>query len=69
MNWGRRKSFRERMGAENKRFRDMCDTEYWCCICFTSRAQKEEFLASLEFDTDLKVHRRQGIRAGGKASD
>ena len=21
------KSFRERMGAENKRFRDMCDTE------------------------------------------
>ena len=48
------KSFRERMGAENKRFRDMCDTEYWCCICFTSRAQKEEFLASLEFDTDLK---------------
>ena len=48
------KSFRERMGAENKRFRDMCDTEYWCCICFTSRAQKEEFLASLEFDIDLK---------------
>ena len=48
------KSFRERMGAENKRFRDMCDTEYWCCICFTSRAQKEEFLESLEFDGDLK---------------
>ena len=48
------KSFRERMCAENKRFRDMCDTEYWCCICFTSRAQKEEFLESLEFDTDLK---------------
>ena len=48
------KSFRERMGAENKRFKDMCDTEYWCCICFTSRAQKEEFLESLEFDGDLK---------------
>lgn len=47
-------SFRERMSAENKRFRDMCDTEYWCCICFTSRAQKEEFLESLEFDGDLK---------------
>ena len=48
------KSFRERMGAENKRFRDMCDTEYWCCICFTSRAQKEEFLESIDFDGDLK---------------
>lgn len=47
-------SFRERMSAENKRFRDMCDTEYWCCICFTSRAQKEEFLGSLDFDGDLK---------------
>lgn len=47
-------SFRERMSAENKRFRDMCDTEYWCCICFTSRAQKEEFLESLNFDGDLK---------------
>lgn len=42
------------MGAENKRFKGMCDTEYWCCICFTSRAQKEEFLESLEFDGDLK---------------
>ena len=48
------KSFRERMSAENQRFKDMCDTEYWCCICFTSRAQKEEFLESLDFDTDLK---------------
>lgn len=47
-------SFRERMSAENKRFRDMCDTEYWCCICFTSRAQEEEFLESLNFDGDLK---------------
>lgn len=38
------KSFRERMNAESKRFRDMCDTEYWFCVCFTSREQKEEFL-------------------------
>lgn len=44
------KSFRARMDAENKRFRDMCDTEYWCCVCFTSRAQKEEFLKSLGLD-------------------
>lgn len=48
------RSFRERMAAENKRFRDMCDTEYWFCVCFTSRAQKEEFLAKIGIDTDLK---------------
>ena len=48
------KSFRERMQAETKRFRDMCDTEYWFCVCFTSRAQKEEFLRSVGMDEDLK---------------
>lgn len=47
-------SFRERMKAENKRFLDMCDTEYWFCVCFTSRAQKEEFLRKIGIDTDLK---------------
>lgn len=47
-------SFRERMKDENKRFRDMCDTEYWFCVCFTSRAQKEELLKSIGFDGDLK---------------
>lgn len=47
-------SFRERLKAENQRFRDMCDTEYWCCLCFTSRAQKEEFLASLGLDPEEK---------------
>lgn len=48
------KGFRERMKQENKRFRDMCDTEYWCCVCFTSREQKEEFLKKIGMDTDLK---------------
>lgn len=48
------KGFRERMKQENKRFRDMCDTEYWCCVCFTSRDQKEEFLKKIGMDTDLK---------------
>lgn len=48
------KGFRERMAAENKRFADMCDTEYWCCICFKSRAQREEFLRSLDLPTDQK---------------
>lgn len=48
------KSFRERMAAENKRFRDMCDTEYWFCVCFTSRAQKEEMLETLGLELDEK---------------
>lgn len=48
------KSFRERMNAENKRFRDMCDTEYWFCVCFTSREQKEEFLKKIGIETDVK---------------
>lgn len=47
-------SFRERLKNENQRFRDMCDTEYWCCLCFTSRAQKEEFLKSLGLDPEEK---------------
>lgn len=48
------KSFRERMKTENKRFLDMCDTEYWFCVCFTSRAQKEELLKLLKMDVDEK---------------
>lgn len=48
------KSFRERMKKENKRFLDMCDTEYWFCVCFTSRAQKEELLKLLKMDVDEK---------------
>lgn len=46
--------FRERMKQENDRFRDMCDTEYWFCVCFTSRKQKEEFLEKIGIETDLK---------------
>lgn len=58
------KGFRARMKAENERFRDMCDTEYWCCLCFKSRAQKEEFLRSVGIDTDLKyIDGREMARA------
>ena len=58
------KGFRARMKAENERFRDMCDTEYWVCLCFKSRAQKEEFLASVGMETDLKyIDGREMARA------
>lgn len=58
------KGFRARMKAENERFRDMCDTEYWVCLCFKSRAQKEEFLSSVGMETDLKyIDGREMARA------
>ena len=58
------KGFRARMKAENERFRDMCDTEYWVCLSFKSRAQKEEFLASVGMETDLKyIDGREMARA------
>jgi hypothetical protein len=40
--------FRKRMADENQRFALATDTEYWCCICFQSRAEKEEFLSKLD---------------------
>lgn len=62
------KGFRERMKAENERFRDMCDTEYWFCVCFTSRAQKEELLRALRMDPDEKyVDGREMAKAVRKA--
>lgn len=62
------KSFRSRMANENKRFRDMCDTEYWCCVCFTSRKQRDEFLESIEMNPDEKyIDGREIARKIGKA--
>lgn len=48
------KGFRERMKQGNSRFRDMCDTEYWFCVCFTSREQREEFMRKAGLPTDEK---------------
>lgn len=30
--------------AETKRFVDATDSEYWVCVCFQTREQKEDFL-------------------------
>lgn len=49
-----KRGFRERTKQENERFRDVCDTEYWFCVSFNSRAQKEELLKKLGFDPDEK---------------
>lgn len=39
--------FRARMKDEGRRFELATDTEYWACLCFQSRDQKEEFLTKL----------------------
>lgn len=49
-----KQTFREKMKAENKRFTDVCDSAYWFCVCFTSRAQRAEFLKKIGLDPDLK---------------
>lgn len=62
------KSFRARMEQENNRFRDMCDTEYWVCVCFTSRAQREEFMAKVGLPTDEKyINGREMAKAFRKS--
>ena len=32
---------------EQKRFTDATDSEYWFCLCFHTRAEKEAFLKAL----------------------
>ncbi len=41
------KAFKERAKAEEKRRADATDSEFWVCVTFQNRAQKEEFLAKL----------------------
>lgn len=39
--------FRKRAKDEGKRFALATDTEYWACLCFQTREQKEAFLSAL----------------------
>lgn len=38
--------FRDRTARENDRFRLATDSEYWFCVCFKSRQDKDTFLAA-----------------------
>lgn len=40
--------FRNRAKAESDRFALATDSEYWACLCFQTREQKEAFLAALK---------------------
>lgn len=44
---GIRTSFMERAKEEQARVELVTDTEYWACLCFESRAQKDAFLKAL----------------------
>jgi len=37
-------AFRDRHKVEAARFEKATDSEYWVCVCFQSRAEKESFL-------------------------
>lgn len=39
--------FRRRANDEGKRFARATDSEYWACLCFQTREQKEAFLNAL----------------------
>lgn len=38
--------YRDDGKREKENFRRATDTEYWCCFCFQTREQKEEFLSN-----------------------
>lgn len=55
-----RTAFMERAAADQKRFEDATDSEFWFCICFRSREQKEAFLRLVQWpgvdELDKYVH-------------
>ncbi len=43
------KAFKEQAKNEAKVFQDNTDTEYWFCVCFQNREQKEAFLKATQW--------------------
>lgn len=41
--------FKDRARAENERFWETVDSEYWVALCFVTREQKEEFLRKMRW--------------------
>jgi hypothetical protein len=62
------KAFRENRANEAKIFEDTTDSEYWFCVCFQNRAQKDAFLAAMKWAKigdkyldGLRVAKAQGV--------
>lgn len=43
------KAFKDRKADERKQMLDTCDSEYWFCVCFQNRDQKEAFLKAMKW--------------------
>lgn len=61
--------FKSRSSRENERFVQATDSEYWFCVCFQTREQKEEFLQKLrllelgdKYLDGLLVAKRLGVK-------
>jgi hypothetical protein len=68
-----RTAFMQRTINEADRFKLVTDTEYWCCMCFETREQKEAFLKALgmleegdKYIDGRKVAASLGIDVGSK---
>ena len=66
------KRFAERKKAEKATFWDNVDSEYWFCLCFQSRAQKEDFLRAMKWDQygdkyldGAEIARAMGVKISG----
>lgn len=62
------KAFAERNRKEQERFRLATDSEYWCCLVFQTREQKEAFLSTMKwirhgdkYIDGVKVAREMGV--------
>jgi len=62
------KTLKEQEKADKRRFDVAVDTEYWCCLYFQSREQKEQFLIAMDwlkygdkYLNGLKIAAEQGI--------
>ncbi len=42
------KGFNARRQQEQERFYEAVDSEFWCCLCFQTREQKDAFLRALK---------------------
>lgn len=51
------KGFKDRAAREKKRMDLVLDSEYWVCLVFQTREQKEEFLTKAEIDMDVEGDR------------
>lgn len=58
-------AFRDRAKAEQLRRDIATDSEYWVCLCFTTREQKEEFLRKAGIADDKYIVGREAAEKLG----